>query len=76
MVALIGNIANKFFFSTSQLSTTSNLVALALPTMSVSNYMGMDSSKGQTPANNIEVRRRTSSSAINISREPLMASSG
>ena len=54
----------------------SNLVALALPTISVSNHMEMDSSKEQTPANNIEIRRRTSSSAINISREPLMAPSG
>jgi len=38
--------------------------------------MGMDSPKGQTPANDLKVRERTSSLATNISRESSMASSG
>jgi len=53
-----------------------NSTASALPTVSSSNHMRMDSSKGQTPAIDLEVRGRTSSSATNISREPSMASSG
>jgi len=36
----------------------------------------MDSSKGQTPAIDLEVRGRTSSSTTNISREPSIVSSG
>ena len=76
MVAPIGNIVNKFFFSSLSPSTTSNSTASALPTMSSSNHTGMDSFKGQTPANDLEVKGRTSSSATNISREPLIASSG
>ena len=42
--------------------------------MSSSNYIGIDSSKRQTPTNDLEVRGRTSS-ATNISRELLMTSS-
>ena len=38
--------------------------------------MGMDIPKGQAPANDIEIRGRTSTSAINLSRKSSMASSG
>ena len=76
IVVPIGNIVNKFLFSSLSPSTTSNSTASALPTMSSSNHMEIDSSKGQTPANDLKVRGRTSSSATNISREPSMTSSG
>jgi len=77
MVAPIGNIVNKFFFPSSfSSSTMSNSQASALPTMSASNHMGMDIPKGQAPANDLEVRGRTPTTAINLSRDSLMVSSG
>ena len=76
MAAPIGDIVNKFLFFPLSPSITSNSTASALSTMSSSNHTGMDSSKGQTPTNDFKVRGRTSSSTINISREPSMASSG
>jgi len=47
----------------------SNSQASSLPTMSSSIYTGMDIPKGQVPANDTEVRGRTPTSAINLSRE-------
>ena len=47
-----------------------------LPTVSSLNHTGMDSSIGQLPVFNFEVRGRTPTSAINLSRESLMTSSG
>ena len=75
MVAPIGNIVNKFLFSTLSSSTTSKQQALALPTVSPSNHTGINISTGQVPANNCEVRGRTPITALNLSRESLMASS-
>ena len=76
MVAPIGNIANKLFFpSTFSSSTMSNSQASALPTVFSSNHMGMDIPKEQAPANNLEVRGRTPTTAINLSKESSMASS-
>ena len=76
MVAPIGNIANKFFFpSTFSSPTMTNSQASALPTVSASNHMGMDIPKEQAPANNLEIRGRTPTTAINLSRESLIASS-
>ena len=43
--------------------------------MSSSIHTGMDIPKGHAPANNIEVRERTPTTAINLSRESSMASS-
>ena len=57
-------------------STMPKLQALALPTVSPLNYTGMDISTGQVPANNCEVRGRTPTTALNLSRESSMASSG
>ena len=77
MVAPIGNIANKFFLpSTFSSSTTSNSQASSLPTMSSSIHTGMDIPKEQVPANDIEIRGRTPTTAINLSRESSMASPG
>ena len=76
MVASIENIANKFFLpSTFSSSTTSNSQASSLPTMSSSIHTRMDIPKGYVPANNIEVRERTPTTAINLSRESSIASS-
>jgi len=77
MVVLIGNIANKFFLSsTFSSSTTFNSQASSLPTMSSSIHMRIDIPKRHTPANDIKVRGRTPTTAINFSREFSMASSG
>jgi len=76
MVAPIGNIANKFLSSTFSSSTTSKLQALALPTVSSLNRTEMDISIGQVPANNCKVRGRTPTTALNLSRESSMVSSG
>ena len=76
MVAPIGNIANKFLFSTLSSSTTSKQQALALPTMSPSNHTGIDISTRQVLANNCEVRERTPITALNLSRESSMTSFG
>jgi len=76
MVVPIGNIANKFFFpSTFSSFTISNSQASSLPTLSSSIHMGMDISKEQVPTNDIEIRGRTPTSAINLSRESLIVSS-
>ena len=52
------------------------LQASALPTVFPSNGTGMDNPTGQEPANNCEVRERTPTTALNLSRESSMASSG
>ena len=52
------------------------LQALALPTVYPLNHTGMDISTGQVPANNCKVRGRTPTTALNLSRESSMASSG
>ena len=75
IVAPIGNIANKFLSFTFSSSTTSKSQALALPTVSFLNCTGIDISTEQVPANNCEVRGRTSTTALNLSRESSMASS-
>jgi len=73
MVVPIGNIANKFFLpSTFSSSTMSNSQASSLPTVSSSIHMRMDIPKGQASVNDIEVRGRISTTAINLSRESLM----
>jgi len=54
----------------------SNSQASSLPTVSSSIHTGMDIPKGQAPANDIKIRGRTSTSAINLSRESSMVSSG
>jgi len=76
MVVLIGNIANKFLSSTLSSSTMSKSQTLTLPTVSPLNYTGMDISTGQVPVNNCKVRGRTPTTALNLSRESLMASFG
>ena len=76
MVAPIRNIANKFLSFTFSSSTMSKSQALALPTVSSLNRTGMDISTGQVPANNCEIRERTPTTALNLSRESSMASSG
>ena len=52
------------------------LQTLALPTVSSLNCTGMDISTGQVPANNCEVRGRTPTTTLNLSRESSMASFG
>ena len=76
IVVPIRNIVNKLFLSsTFSSSTMSNSQALALPTMFTSNHMGMDIPTGQVSANDFEVRERTPTTVINLSRESSMASS-
>ena len=74
MVALIGNIANKFFFSTLSSLTMSNSQAFALPTISSSNYIEMDISIEQAPIYSFEVRERTPTTEMNLSRDSSMSS--
>ena len=75
MVAPIGNIANKFFFSsTFSSSTTSNSQSSALPTVSSSNHTGMDIPTRQAPVHSFEIRGRTPTTEINLSRESSMSS--
>ena len=75
MVAPIGNIANKFKFSPKFSSIiTSNSQQFSLPTVSPTNSTGMDESSGTSLRNNVEVRGRTFSIEINLSRETSMSS--
>ena len=75
MVAPIGNIANKFNFPPTFSSTiTSNSQQVSLPTVFPTNSMGMDKSSGTSPSNNVEVRERTPSIQINLSRDVSMSS--
>jgi len=81
MVAPNREIANINLFKSSSAitlssSTTPKSQALALPTVSHLNCTGMDISIGQVSANNCEVRGRTPTTALNLSRESSMASSG
>ena len=76
MVVSIGNIANKFLSSTFSSSTMSKLQALALPTVFPLNCTRIDISTGQVPANNCEVRGKTPTHTINLSRESSMVSFG
>ena len=75
MVAPIGNIVNKFnFLPTFSSTIMSNSQQFFLPTMSPTNSMGMDKSSGTSPRNNVEVRGRTLSIEINLSRNTLISS--
>ena len=75
MVAPIGNIANKFIFSTAfSSSNISNSQESVLPTMFPTNHMGMDIPTGFVLVNSFEVRGRTSSTKKNLSRDSLMSS--
>ena len=75
MVAPIGNIANKLFFSsTFSSSTMSDSQAFILPTIFSSNYMRMDIPAGPVLVNNFEVRGRTFSTEKNYSRDTSMSS--
>jgi len=71
MVAPIGNIANKFIFSTAfNSSNMSNSQEFVLPTVFPTNYTGMDISTEFVPVNSL----RTSSTKKNLSRDSLMSS--
>ena len=75
IVASIGNIANKLFFSSNfSSSTTSNSQAFILPTMLSSNNTGMDILAGSALDNFDKVRGRNSSTNKNISRNISMSS--
>ena len=74
MVAPIGNIANKLFFSSNLNSFTMDFSqASSLPTM-FPNNMGMDFPTGPIPDNYNEVRGRTLSTNKSISRDTSMSS--
>ena len=74
MVAPIGNIANKLFFSSNfSSSTTDYSQASSIPTVFPSN-MGMDFPIGPIPNNYDEVRGRTLSTKRSISRDTSMFS--
>ena len=75
MVVPIGNIANKFNFPSTFSSTiTFNSQQSSLPTVSLTNSTEMDKSSGTSPKNNVEVRGRSSSIEINLSRNTSMSS--
>ena len=78
MVAPIGNLANKFFFSSTN-NKSSNMalnIKSSKPTMSSTKDIGMDIPTEQVSSNESKVRGRKSVSPINLSRESLLASSG
>ena len=71
MVAPIRDLVNKFSSTTSNTSSSS---LLKLPTVSFSNYTGMDIFSGTAPDNYDEVRGRPLSTNANISRDSSMSS--
>ena len=78
MVAPIGNLANKFFFSSTN-NKSSNMalnIKSSKPTMSSTKDIGMDIPTEQVPSNESKMRGRKSVSSINLSRESSLASSG
>jgi len=75
MVAPVRDLGNKFFFSSAN-THSQQAFDSTLPTVSSLNHTEMDSSTEQLPVFNFEVRGRTPTSAINLSRESLVASSG
>jgi len=75
MVAPVRDLGNKFFFSSAN-THSQQAFDSTLPTVSSLNHTEMDSSTEQLPVFNFEVRGRTPTSTINLSRESLMASSG
>jgi len=75
MVAPIRDLGNKFFFSSTNTHSQQNVNSL-IPTVPSVNVTGMDSSTGQVPVFDFEVRGRTPTSAVNFSRESSMISSG
>jgi len=76
MVVPIENIVDKFLSSTLSSSTMPKLQALALPTVPSLNHTEMDISIGQVPTNDCEIRERTPTTTLNLSREFLIAFSG
>ena len=75
MVVLIRDLGNKFFISSTNTHSQQNVNSL-IPTVSSVNITGMDSSTGQAPVFNFEVRGRIPTSTVNFSREPSIAFSG
>jgi len=75
MVAPIRDLGNKFFFPSTNMHSQQNVNSL-IPTVSSANVTGMDSSTGQVPVFDFEVRGRIPTSAVKFSRESSMASSG
>ena len=71
MVVPIRDLGNKFSSTTSNTSSSS---LLKLPTVSFSNYIGMDIFSGTAPDNYDEVRGRPLSTNANISRNSSMSS--
>jgi len=76
MVAPIGNIANKFPFSSFSSSTTFKQQSSTLPTVFPSNDTGMDKSTGLELANINDVRGHILTISSNLFRDSSMASSG
>ena len=78
MVAPIGNIANKFSFSSTILNTSTTTLNdnSSTPTMSSVNSIEMDIQTGQISVPNSTMRGRNLFSSTNISRESLLASLG
>ena len=75
IVASIGELANKHFFTTSISST--NIIstqAFILPTVSLLNNIGMDLFAGPSPDNYDKVRDRSLSTNEYISRDSSMSS--
>ena len=75
MVVSIGNIVNKFIFSTTfSSSNMSNSQEFVLPTVFPTNCTGMDIPTGFIPVNSFEIRGRTSSTEKNLFRDTLISS--
>ena len=77
MVVPIGNLANKFFFSSTnnKSSNTALNIKSSKPTISSTKDIGIVIPMEQVPSNESKVRERKSVSPINLSRESSLASS-
>ena len=75
MVVPIRDLENKFFFSSANIHSQQAFDSILL-TVSSLNHTEMDSSIGQLPVFNFEVRGRIPTSTINLSRESSIAFSG
>ena len=75
IVVPVRDLGNNFFISSTNTYSQQDSDS-TLPTVFLVNHTGMDSSTGQLPAFNFEVRGRTPTSNINLSRDSSTMSSG
>jgi len=75
MVVPVRDLGNKFFISLANMHSQQDSNS-TLPTVSLVNHTGMDSSTGKLPVFNFKVRGRSPTANRNFSRDFSMMSSG